>query len=276
MQKINFHTHCTFCDGRDTSEAMVMAAVEKGFSALGFSSHAMWPTTDGCAMRPDDYGAYLREIRDLGTRYADRIRILCGFEADYVPGVSAPDSGVYGQFAPDYLIGSVHYVATGEGIGVAVDNTPQVLREGIDKSFGGDNRAYVQAYFAREREMVANCDFDIVGHPDLVRKFNETLRYFDPDADWYRKELELTADAIADSGKIVEINVGAFSRGQLDDPYPSAPFRKMLRDRGVPMLLSSDAHWTSAIGLAFEQFTTPETDACAERFLEVCLARTAK
>ena len=268
MQKINFHTHCTHCDGADSAEAMARTAIEKGFSALGFSSHAMWPVTDGCAMRPEAYGAYVREIRDLAVRYADRIHIFCGFEADYVPGISAPDSAVYGQFAPDYLIGSVHYVATGEGIGVAVDNTPEILREGIDTFFGGDARAYIKAYFAQEREMVAKYDFDIVGHPDLVRKFNGTLRYFDPEADWYRKELELTADAIAASGKIVEINIGAVSRGYLDDPYPSAPFRKLLRDRGVPMLLSSDAHRTTALGAAFERFATPETDACAERFLE--------
>lgn len=276
MQKTNFHTHCTHCDGRDSAEAMVLSAIEKGFLALGFSSHAMWPVTDGCAMRPEAYGAYVREIRDLGVRYADRIRILCGFEADYVPGVSSPGRSLYGQFSPDYLIGSIHYVGIGEGIGVAVDNTPAILREGIDKHFGGDARAYVAAYFRQEREMVAKCDFDIVGHPDLVRKFNGVLHYFDPEAEWYRRELELTADAIAASGKIVEINVGGFARGNVDDAYPALPFRKMLQDRGVGMLLASDAHWASALGLDFEKFATPETDACAEQFLEVCLARTAK
>ena len=42
----NFHTHSTWCDGKDTPEAMIEAAIAKGFSVLGFSSHAMLPEDD--------------------------------------------------------------------------------------------------------------------------------------------------------------------------------------------------------------------------------------
>ena len=67
--KANFHTHTTFCDGRDTPEAMVRAALAKGFDALGFSSHSEM-------LR--DPAAYVAEIRALAERYRGRIRILCG------------------------------------------------------------------------------------------------------------------------------------------------------------------------------------------------------
>ena len=49
----NLHTHSTFCDGAGTPEQMVVVAIEKGFAALGFSSHS-----DMVA----DLGAYKSEV----------------------------------------------------------------------------------------------------------------------------------------------------------------------------------------------------------------------
>lgn len=39
----NFHTHSTFCDGKNTPEEIVLAALEKGFVSIGFSSHGYTP-----------------------------------------------------------------------------------------------------------------------------------------------------------------------------------------------------------------------------------------
>ena len=40
MIKENFHTHTQFCDGKSTAEEMLLSAIDKGFSALGFSGHS--------------------------------------------------------------------------------------------------------------------------------------------------------------------------------------------------------------------------------------------
>ena len=37
--RANYHTHTTFCDGSDSAEDVVLAAIDKGFSHLGFSGH---------------------------------------------------------------------------------------------------------------------------------------------------------------------------------------------------------------------------------------------
>ena len=107
--------------------------------------------------------------------------------------------------------------------------------------------------------MVRRFDFDVVGHPDLCRKFNTKHPYFDEGAEWYREELALTADAIAASGKIVEVNTGAISRGWMEDAYPSAPFRALLRERGVRFILSSDSHAADTLDCAFDRFAAAET-----------------
>ena len=36
----NLHTHTTFCDGKDTPEELVEAAIAKGFDSIGFSGHS--------------------------------------------------------------------------------------------------------------------------------------------------------------------------------------------------------------------------------------------
>lgn len=254
--KTNYHTHTTWCDGAATPREMVEAAIAKGFDVLGFSSHAMlpgdmlpWPLTKA-KIRP-----YAEEIRALANEYAGRIRIVLGVEADYLPGEASPDRSVYAAISPDYIIGSVHFLRAGDGTVANVDKSPESFVEDVEAHFGGDYRAFAQTYFAAEREMVSEFDFDIVGHPDLLRKFNNRLHWLDENEPWYLEELEKTADAIAASGKIVEVNTGGISRGWMDDAYPSPAFRRLLGERGVKFILSSDAHHPDALDCAFDKFS---------------------
>lgn len=253
--KANYHTHCTWCDGRNTPEEMVLSAIGKGFDEVGFSSHAMLPGTFlGWGLSEANIRAYAAEIRALAARYEGRIKVLCGVEADYAPPVATPERSVFGAIEPDYIIGSVHYVAAPDGAFVCADESPESLEEGIRSHFGGSVQAYVRAYFAQERRMIAECDFDIIGHIDLVRKFNKKFPCFSEDAAWYREELELTALVAARSGKAVEINTGAISRGWMDDAYPSKEFREILAKAGARFLLGSDAHCADALDCAFDRF----------------------
>lgn len=256
--KTNYHTHTVWCDGKDTPESMIKAAIGKGFDVIGFSSHSSYPDDGACTVPAAKLPAYFAEVRSLARRYAGRIRVLCGLEADYIPGDTDPDRSRYAAFSPDYLIGSVHYVVASDGCRVPVDHTPQLLSEGISAHFGGDVCAYIRAYFRQERDMVRRFDFDVVGHPDLVRKFNARNPYFDENAKWYMDELAETSDAIASSGKLVEVNTGAISRGWLDDAYPSPTFRGMLRERGARFILSSDSHSSETIDCAFDRFGDAE------------------
>ena len=35
--KVNLHTHTTYCDGKESVESMIQAAIAKNFVRLGFS-----------------------------------------------------------------------------------------------------------------------------------------------------------------------------------------------------------------------------------------------
>ena len=257
--KTNYHTHTTWCDGKDSPRRVIQAAIAKGFAEIGFSSHAMLPEDDtDWVLTPEKALRYAKEIRTLAEEFKGQIAVRCGVEADYVPGGANPDRATYAAIAPDYIIGSIHFVLAPDGARVPVDHTPELMADGIRDHFGSDAVAYVKAYFAQVREMVAKFDFDVVGHLDLVRKFNAKHPYFDEKADWYRDELVKTADAVAASGKRVEVNTGAIVRGWLTDAYPSPKFRSLLRERGVKFVLSSDAHAADAIDGAFDRFGSAE------------------
>lgn len=255
--RTNFHTHSLWCDGKDSAEKVVQAAIAKNFKAIGFSSHVAFPLANEWDLAPEKAQDYVAEITALKEKYRHSIEIYLGAEADYIPKTTTPERSRYREMNLDYLIGSVHTVLSGSGERVWVDYSPEKLAEGIKKHFNGNPRSFAEAYFRQQREML-QFDFDIIAHPDLLRKFNHITNFFDEQSQWYKAELEMTADSIAASGKIVEINTGAISRGWMNDAYPSAAFRELLRARNVPFILSSDAHTAETVDCAFDIFGDAE------------------
>ncbi len=268
-QKINFHTHSTFCDGKNTAEEMLLAAIEKGFDVLGFSSHCMHPLDPDFYKPFDDIWhipannikAYTEEIHRLQKKYADKIKIFLGFEADYfdstVYGTAIPDKKSYSDFAPDFLIGAVHFVNTDKGF-YTVDHHAEVIKENLIRLYSKangqiDGKAAVCDYFAAEREMLKKGNFDILAHPDLLRKRNGELKFFSEEESWYKEEIKATAKEIARAGVITEINTGAIARGAMDSTYPSRAFLELLHDNGVPVCINSDAHTTDGLDCAFDR-----------------------
>ena len=42
----NLHVHTTYADGKDRPEEIVLTAIEKGFSSIGFSEHTYMEFSD--------------------------------------------------------------------------------------------------------------------------------------------------------------------------------------------------------------------------------------
>ena len=78
MQQSNYHSHCTFCDGRSHPEDFVRFALSHGFRAYGFSSHSPLPFETNWNMSKDEMPAYLAEIQRLKEKYDgdERVRTL--------------------------------------------------------------------------------------------------------------------------------------------------------------------------------------------------------
>ena len=253
--KTNYHTHTNFCDGNASPEEMVKAAIEKNFDTLGFSGHSMFPFSSDWHIQSRNHASYAKEILRLKKEYSGKIKILLGFEADFIQGVCAPDFSRYANFAPDFLIGAVHYVPGEKGFFEADGNFFDT-REKIKTVFGGDTKKAVQTYFDFERTMIRDCNFTILAHCDLIRKQNSPKapdRLFDENDSWYKNEIRETAKVIADSGVCVEINTGGMARGYLDEPYPSKEFLEILHEKNIPITINSDAHSPEHLDFAFDR-----------------------
>ena len=136
--KINLHTHSTWCDGADSPRRIAESAIEKGFDVIGFSSHAMLPADPlGWPLTAAKIPGYAAEIRALAKEFASRIEIRLGVEADYVKGACFPDRKTYAALAPDYIIGSIHFVVAPDGAWACVDENPQRLVADVREHFGG-------------------------------------------------------------------------------------------------------------------------------------------
>lgn len=250
----NYHTHTTFCDGGNSVSAIISAAIKKGFKSIGFSAHSMYPFASDWHLPVKNFQDYVSEIQRNKKRYSSLLDVFIGFEADFLPPLTAPDKKVYKNFSIDYLIGSVHYmpVKTGDFL-FAVDESKEALAKGLELNFSGNVRNLVECYFDTVRTMVKTCDFDFVGHVDLIRKYNKSLKLFDETENWYKEQIKETAKAIADSGKMVEINTGGIARGTIDDTYPSKEFLQELFKVNVPVVISSDCHAAKFLDCEFDK-----------------------
>ena len=243
----NLHTHTVFGDGKNTPEEMVLGALAAGCTSLGFSEHSPLPSSidpDGWTMKAEDVSAYRGGVLRLREAYRDRLEIFLGLEQDLD---SPPPEGRW-----DYLIGSVHTVWA-DGVPLSVDEGRDSFIRSVADCFGGDYFAFARAYYARVAGVAARTGCQIVGHFDLVTKFNEGGRLFDEGDPRYRAAALEALEALPAEDLVFEINTGAMSRGYRADPYPAPFLLHAIRARGGCICLTSDCHSADAATYGFAQ-----------------------
>ncbi len=244
MIRSDFHTHTTFCDGKSSVEEMCLSAVKMNMKTLGFSGHCHMEVDEEYYMSKtaSDYRA---EVNDAKNRFAESLEILCGIEQDYYADTSADGY--------DYIIGSVHYLKHGKDY-ISVDHSEEMFRENVKKHFDGDYYAFVEEYFSLVGEVVEKTGADIIGHFDLVTKFNEGDRLFDTKHPRYVSAWKAAVDRLLKHNTPFEINTGAISRGYRSAPYPSDEIVKYIAERGGRFVLNSDSHSDGTICYQFDKW----------------------
>lgn len=237
MVKQNLHCHTTFDDGASTPEEMVCAAMEHGLSSLGISAHAPMDGEDWCTPKEKE-AAFKLEMQRLKEKYAGKIALYTGLEYD-----AAAEKNFDGY---EYIIDSGHVLD-----GFYVDSTRE-RAIALIKHFGGAEKA-ADVFFANYASMAQIPEVDIVGHFDLLTKYNEQGALYDTQSSWYRDAAFAAMETLNAAGKIFEMNTGAISRGYRTTPYPSPELLHHLHDIGGRIVISSDSHSAGSICCAFEQ-----------------------
>lgn len=238
----NYHTHSKYCDGKNTLREMIDAAIEKGFDVLGFSGHGYTEFDFTYCMTETD--KYLAELSSLRNEYRGKIDILIGVEEDMRYFV---DRSRY-----DYIIGSSHYfVIEGRNLAPSVnliggkyqhiDSNYQCMKECVEL-FDGDTISLAKSYYESFCDYILTRKPDIVGHFDLITKFDEMeepIFLGDPE---YTRLAEKYMEKVADVDCIFEVNTGAISRGYRTLPYPAQNLLHILKKHGAKITLTSDCH----------------------------------
>ena len=106
MNLTNYHSHCSFCDGKAPMEDFVKSAIAAGFTSYGISSHAPLPFETCWTLSQERVPDYLQEIGRLKQRYAGEIEIYAGLEIDYLNEIQNPANSYFQALPLDYRIGS--------------------------------------------------------------------------------------------------------------------------------------------------------------------------
>lgn len=242
--KSNFHTHSAYCDGKNTLREMVETACEKGFEVIGFSGHSYTPFDEEVSMSVEDTGRYEAEVDNLKSEYADRIKIYAGIEQDYFSEMTTENY--------DYVIGSVHYTYK-NGKYLSVDETPEIFEMAVRDYYDNDVYGFIEDYYKLVADVVEKTGADIIGHFDLITKFNEDEKYFSESHPRYVAAVDSALDKLIPTGKLFEINTGAMARGYKKEPYPAKDILIKIAERGGKFILSSDAHAAENLDFGFEE-----------------------
>jgi histidinol-phosphatase (PHP family) len=215
----------------------VQAGIAAGLGEIGFADHNPMPDQfDSWRMGPHQLPEYIALIEETRREFP-KFPIRLGLECDFIPGYEKHLEWLAGQAPWDYLIGSVHYLAPGWD----VDNPKHIKK--FDE-LGAE--AIWTMYFKNYTLMAQSGLFDFLGHPDLPKKFG-----YRPEGDlrrFYRESL----DAIADNGIALELNTAGL-RKEVKEIYPSKQFLEMASQRGIPILINSDAHAPEEVAFGYKE-----------------------
>ncbi|MDR7072582.1 histidinol-phosphatase [Fictibacillus barbaricus] len=226
----------------DYLKQFVETAKQKGIKEFGISEHAYhFYETKNIVSKPwmeerrfytmDDYVKLFYKANDLG------MDVRMSIEMDYTPGRHNEMESFISSYPFDYVIGSVHWV----------DNFGIDLAEYRKEWDRRDLYETYRAYYDQIITLAESNLFDIVGHIDLVKIFN----YVPKDKEFMQEQYERVTNALKNSKTCVEVS-SAGMRKPVGRLYPEPELLSMCFQKGIPIVLSSDAHEPQQVGENYE------------------------
>ena len=237
----NLHTHTTYCDGADTPEKIVLSAIEKGFCSIGFSGHSYTEFDTSYCMT--DINGYIKEINDLKEKYKDKIQVYLGVEED-----------MYGRVDRkyfDYIIGSSHYLYK-DGRYYPVDESLEDTKK-CYKVCNNDLSLFAESYFSAFTDYILQRKPEIIGHFDILTKYDETEETLLLNNKEYLKIAKRYLNKVIDCGSLFEVNTRAVSSELRTEPYPCKELLYEICKGKGKIILSSDCHCLDDLDSHFDE-----------------------
>lgn len=245
MIKADYHVHSVYSDGTDDIESIILHAEKIGMKEIGISDHSYTYFDESYCMQKHKIKEYVAKINALKKKYEGRINVYCGIELDFFSDIDLSDY--------DYVIGSSHYLKRDDKF-YPLDESREIFITTVQKLFGGDYYSACEEYFSNVSKFAFNEKVNIIGHLDIIAKYNGKAELFDEENERYVKAYTKAIKALIAAGKIFEINTADLRRGLRNDVYPSEEIRNLIRDLGGKFILSSDSHKKEDLMFGFELY----------------------
>ncbi|WP_431809532.1 histidinol phosphate phosphatase domain-containing protein [Brevibacillus agri] len=182
----------------------------------------------------ESLGDFCAAIEAAKPRWAaSGVELRLGIEADYFVGGEAELQRLLTGASWDYAIGSVHFL---HGWGFDNPETRHLFEQHDLKQLYAD-------FFHTVECMVKSGLFDFVAHLDNLKVFSYRPAESELVSYYHR-----IAAALKETDTATEINAGLYYRYPVQEMCPSPAFLDVLVAHGVPLTLSSDAHFPDDIG----------------------------
>ncbi len=227
----NYHTHTFRCKHAEGDiDDYVRTAVGAKMAEIGFSDHAPLPDDRWSDMRMyhAEIEDYLTAIARARNEHGSAIRILSGFETEWIPEYAQYLRDEYlGKLRMDYLAAGIHYYR---------------FRGEWEDGFSLRTSAMLVAFAAQTQKALASGLFSFLAHPDM---FCYSWHPWDANAIACARDI---LGAAEETRVPLEINgyglrkpkIGA--AGDRRPPYPHREFWRLATAYKIRVIVNSDAH----------------------------------
>lgn len=240
---IDCHVHTELSGhGSGTVGQMVGAGIFRGLSGMVITEHL--PLPDGLdprhhiSMPPESLAPYAADVAQWARRAHDML-VVVGGEADWIPSREAECAAIRDaarSAGVAVLLGSVHFL----------DDWTFDDPHGVHLWDDKDVDLVYEQYFTQWCAAARSGLFDVMAHPDLVKKFGHRPSV-DP-ADLYAE----AAAAAREGGVFIEVSTAGLHK-PVGELYPSVQMLATFCAAGVPVTVGSDAHATDEVGRDIDQ-----------------------
>ncbi len=254
MMDYHLHTAVTI-DGKMGEIGACEKALSIGIQEIAFTNHVMLTQPD-YTMSPAAFLDHWEQIQSCKSRFP-QLNIRLGIEMDYYLNREKEIEATLEYYERligrpfDLVLGSIHEIK-----GEFFSN--KHLAPGFFKD--RDLVSLYWDYFQLATKAVKSRIFDIIAHPDLIKKYTNELTPPVP-FDYYRFSVEPFIDALIDCEVGLEVNTKGLQL-QVKEAYPSTELLELYllrtKDLGLEptITLGSDAHKVDEVG--FGIFETAE------------------
>lgn len=188
------------------------------------------------SMAVQEVPLYMQAIARFKREYRDRITVRAGLEVDFIPEKINLITDILERFDFDMIGASVHFVM---GYNVA-------SRRELPPMGNKEKKEIVVRYFEALDRMLDYDFFDVICHPDIVKKTGIGIH----------EETEPMIDRIltrvSEKNITLEFNVGGWDH-PIGDSYPSQAFAQKCHKKQIPFTLGSDSHKPEHVGKNIDQ-----------------------